>query len=332
MGAARGRCRRREARGARGRRHRCALREAFGGDGRQGDDRLHEPAHLHRPVQKNRRPAARLGAQGRRQGEYQGGDDRRGVRPARLAAAHPQQAAARGLGAALPQCRRPAAHRARARHVADRLRCAEPAHHVRRQADARPRADAGDRPRQPRVQGQAGRPRRRLPGHRSRAQARAQGLYRKRRRGRDRPRPGAGGAGHARKIRDMLRPVPRLRPAAVDRRRVGGGTVGTAGGGAGAHPDSGERQGALLAGGARAFPSFRAGRAARGSDAHPRRRGFLSGRAGGAVEARGCRRQDRRGIGPRRAPDRLAGRGAGRDDRHLRRGRVADARYLDPVR
>ena len=39
-----------------------------------------------------------------------------------------------------------------------------PAHHVCRQADARPQADAGDRARQPRVSGQAGRTRGRLPG------------------------------------------------------------------------------------------------------------------------------------------------------------------------
>ena len=56
--------------------------------------------------------------------------------------------------------------RPRARHVAHRLRRAEPAHHVRGQAHARPRADAGHRPGQPGVQGQAGRPRRRLPGPR----------------------------------------------------------------------------------------------------------------------------------------------------------------------
>ena len=56
-----------------------------------------------------------------------------------------------------------AADRSRARHVADGVRRAEPAHDVRRQADARPRPDAGHRPRQPRVQGQARRPRGRLP-------------------------------------------------------------------------------------------------------------------------------------------------------------------------
>ena len=49
-------------------------------------------------------------------------------------------------------------------HVADGVRRAEPAHHVRGQADARPRADAGHRAREPGVQGQAGRPGGGLPG------------------------------------------------------------------------------------------------------------------------------------------------------------------------
>ena len=44
----------------------------------------------------------------------------------------------------------------RARHVADRLRCAVPAHDVRGQADARPRADAGHRPGEPRLQDKPG--------------------------------------------------------------------------------------------------------------------------------------------------------------------------------
>ena len=53
--------------------------------------------------------------------------------------------------------------RHRAGHVADRIRRPQPAHDVRRQADARPRVDAGHRPRQPRLQGQAGRAGGRLP-------------------------------------------------------------------------------------------------------------------------------------------------------------------------
>ena len=45
----------------------------------------------------------------------------------------------------------PVPARDRARHVAHRLRRAVPAHDVRRQADARPRPDAGHRPREPRL-------------------------------------------------------------------------------------------------------------------------------------------------------------------------------------
>ena len=45
-----------------------------------------------------------------------------------------------------------------------RFRRAQPAHHVHGQADARPRVDAGHRPRQPGLQGQAGRSGGRLPG------------------------------------------------------------------------------------------------------------------------------------------------------------------------
>ena len=96
---------------------------------------------------------------GRWQGDYQGRDDRLRIRPLRLAATHPQQAASRGACPAFPRSRRSPARRARARYVADRLRRAQPSHHVRGQADARPRAYAGYRPREPSVQGQAGRSR-----------------------------------------------------------------------------------------------------------------------------------------------------------------------------
>ena len=88
---------------------------------------------------------------------------------------------------------RPVQDRDRARHVADRLRRAVPAHDVRRQADARARADAGHRPREPRVQGQAGRAGGRLPRPRRRAEAGAGDLHRERRhrarRRSTRPRP-----------------------------------------------------------------------------------------------------------------------------------------------
>ena len=62
----------------------------------------------------------------------------------------------------------------------------EPAHDVRGQTDARPRADAGHRAGQPRVPGQAGRTRRRLPGTGPRTEAGAGDLYGERRHGTDR--------------------------------------------------------------------------------------------------------------------------------------------------
>ena len=126
----------------------------------------------------------------RRQGTPQGGDDRRRRRPAGLAAAYPQQGAAGGPGEALPRRGRSVRHRACARYVAHRLRRTEPAHPLCRQAHAGPRADAGDRPRQPGVPRQAGRPCRGLSGPRPRAETRARDLYRERRHRADRARPG----------------------------------------------------------------------------------------------------------------------------------------------
>lgn len=52
-----------------------------------------------------------------------------------------------------------------------------PSLHTRRQADAGPRTHAGDRPRQPRVRRQAGRPRGRLPGYRRMPPARPLQLH-----------------------------------------------------------------------------------------------------------------------------------------------------------
>ena len=138
---------------------------------------VHEPPHLRRAVPRARRAAPGVARRGRRAGRAQGRDDRLGVGPARLAAAHPQQAAARGAGAALPRPDGPVPDRDRARHVAHRLRRAEPAHDVRGQADARARADAGHRPREPRVQGQARRAGRGLPRPRRRAEAGAGDLH-----------------------------------------------------------------------------------------------------------------------------------------------------------
>ena len=133
---------------------------------------------------------AGLGEWGRRLGRPQGSDDRLRLRSPRLAAAHPQQAGARGARKSLPGPGRRASDGASARHVADRLRRAQPAHDVPRQADARPRPDAGHRARQPRVQGQAGRARGRLPGAGTGTQAGAGHLYRERRQGPHGPRSG----------------------------------------------------------------------------------------------------------------------------------------------
>ncbi len=55
-------------------------------------------AHLHRPLRRPVGATARVGARGGRAGLSEGRDDRRGVGPGRLAAAHPQQAEARGIG------------------------------------------------------------------------------------------------------------------------------------------------------------------------------------------------------------------------------------------
>jgi hypothetical protein len=151
-------------------RPRRALRGSPRGHGRQGDGRLHEPADLRRPLQGARRAAPRLARRERRQGRHQGRDDRVGVRPERLAAAHPQQAAPRGAGQAVQEPERPVQARHRPRHVAHGLRRAVHAHDVRRQADAGPRPHAGHRAREPRVPRQAGRPRGRLPGPRRPAQ------------------------------------------------------------------------------------------------------------------------------------------------------------------
>ena len=89
--------------------------------------------------------------------------------------------------------------------MAHRLRRAEPAHDVRRQADARPRADAGHRARQPRVQGQARRAGGRLPGARRRAEAGARDLHRERRHGAHGARSGRGRRGDAGEVRGLLR-------------------------------------------------------------------------------------------------------------------------------
>ena len=100
---------------------------------------------------------------------------------------------------------------------------------------------------------------------------------------------------------------------------------------AGAHPAAGERQGPLPARRARAVAGVRAGGAARRGAAHPRRRGVLPGRAGGARQACARRRAARGGPRPRGPADHLARGGTGRRGGHLRRGGTREARHLDPL-
>ena len=83
-------------------------------------------------------------------------------------------------------------------------------------------------------------------------------LHRERRRRRDRARPGAGRGRDAGAVRDLLQPVPRLRPD-----RLGGGNLDgaarSAARRAGARPCAGERQGTLPDRGAAALAGVRAG-------------------------------------------------------------------------
>ena len=147
--------------------------------------------------------------------------------PARVAKpAFQKQVPARDVGQAVPRPRRPLAHRTRARYVAHRLRRAQSSHHVRRQADARPRFDAGHRPGQSRVPGQARRPRRRLSRLGPRAQEGPRYLHRKRRHRSDCRRQERGRRSHAREVRGLLRTVPRLRPVPLDHRHGSTGTLG----------------------------------------------------------------------------------------------------------
>ena len=95
----------------------------------------------------------------------------------------------------------------RARHVADRLRRALHAHDVRGQADEGPRADAGHRPRQPRVPRQAGRAGGGLHRHRPEPEERARAVCRPRPRA-DRHRRSRSRRGAAGEVRDRPRHVP----------------------------------------------------------------------------------------------------------------------------
>ena len=177
---------------------------------RQGHDRGHEPAHRRRALQPHRRAAPGLAQRRPRSRPDQGRHDRLGRRSARVPAAHlpegrPQEAQAASEGPG-----RSAGDRHRPRHVAHRLRRPGHAHHVRRQADAGCRADAGHRAGQPHLPRQARRPDRRLHrrGHQPAPSARRVLT--------ERPRPGRrADRGHGRRdageARHRARPAARLR-------------------------------------------------------------------------------------------------------------------------
>ena len=150
----------------------------------------------------------------------QGGDDRQRRRRPRLAAAHPQQGEAPQAGEPVQGRRGPVPDRDRARHVADRLRRALPAHDVCRQADAGPRPDAGHRPREPRLPRQARRSGGGLPRPRRSAQEGARHLHRERRPGRPDLRHRASHRRDAGEARHRLRPDARLQLGQVDHRQT----------------------------------------------------------------------------------------------------------------
>ena len=101
-----------------------------------------------------------------------------------------------GAGEPVPKSRRPPPDCARARHVAHRVRRSQLALHVRGQANAGPRADAGHRPGEPCVQGQAGRSCGGLPGTGPGPQDSPCHLHRERGHGADGTGPGRSGGGY----------------------------------------------------------------------------------------------------------------------------------------
>ena len=83
----------------------------------------------------------------------------------------------------------------------------------------------------------------------ARVEAGAGDLHRESRHRANQDQPGRSSEGDAQKIRDMLRPVPRVRLDRVDRRRAPGASR-TVDGCSGTHPGAGKRQGPLPPGGA----------------------------------------------------------------------------------
>ena len=127
-----------------------------------------------------------------------------------VAAAREEQGPSRVPGQPLPRRRRSFPHRAGAGYVADRLRRAQPAHHVSGQTNAGARIDAGHRQGEPGIQGQARRSGGGLPGSGQRPAAGAGDLHRERRHRAHRHRQGRGSGGHAGEARCLRRAVLRL--------------------------------------------------------------------------------------------------------------------------
>jgi len=134
-----------------------------------------EPAHMRRALRADRRAPPRLARPRPDRRPGQGRDDGVGRRPSRLPAPPAPEGDVAGDQGPGQRPRGSAGAGDRAGHVADRLRRSRHAHHVRRQADAGCRPDAGDRPGEPDVPRQAGRAHRRL--HRRRPEP-AQGAGR----------------------------------------------------------------------------------------------------------------------------------------------------------
>jgi type I restriction enzyme R subunit len=97
-------------------------RRALGGW--QGHDRVHEPRHLRAALQRHRHPAARLARRRPEKGAIKIVMTGSAADKALAAAAPLQQAGQESAWKSASRTRRPAEAGDRARHVADRLRCA----------------------------------------------------------------------------------------------------------------------------------------------------------------------------------------------------------------